>query len=216
MVRESVAISLTKLREPAIGPILHKLKVEFGFIHDGRVRTRERKRFSAFIEPLVQALREGNEVTRMAAALALGVIGGPRPIEPLTQALTDKDEDVRVAAVGALGIIGRAGAIDILKQALNDKSPRIRSKAARALAFLRDIGAVEFLLQNLRGEDEEVRWSAAEDLGYLGGGNRKAERMIRAALENVEDDIRKEATHTLEKMEEEKEHEALYAEIWKA
>jgi len=118
--------------------------------------------------------------------------------------------------VGALGIIGRAGAIYILKQALNDKSPRIRSKAAGALAFLRDISAVEPLLQTLRDEDKEVQWSAAEDLGYLGGGNKTAERIIRAALDNVEDDIREEATHTLEKMDEEKEHEALYAEIWKA
>ena len=31
-------------------------------------------------------------------------------------------------------------------------------------------------------------------------------------LNNVEDDIREEATHTLEKMEEEREHEILYSE----
>lgn len=53
-------------------------------------------------------------------------------------------------------------------------------------------------------------------LGLLRGGNREAERMIRAALENVEDAIQKEATHALEKMDEEKEHEALYAECWEA
>jgi len=40
--------------------------------------------------------------------------------------------------------------------------------------------------------------------------------MIRVALENVEDGIREEAAHALGKMEEEKEHEALYTEIWEA
>ncbi|MFC1992170.1 hypothetical protein ACFLVC_05585 [Chloroflexota bacterium] len=68
----------------------------------------------------------------------------------------------------------------------------------------------------MRDEDKEVRWDAAESFGYLGGGNRVAERVIRAALENAEDGIREEVTHALEKMEEEKEHEALYAEIWQA
>ena len=40
--------------------------------------------------------------------------------------------------------------------------------------------------------------------------------IIRAALENVEDDIKNEVAHALETMEEEKEREALYAEIWEA
>lgn len=75
---------------------------------------------------------------------------------------------------------------------------------------------MEPILQALRDEDKEVRWSAAEDLGYIGGVNKKAERMIRAALANVEDDIREEATHALEAMEEEKKHEILYAEVWEA
>ncbi|MFC2004839.1 hypothetical protein ACFLUY_01300 [Chloroflexota bacterium] len=40
--------------------------------------------------------------------------------------------------------------------------------------------------------------------------------MIRAALENAEDGIQEEVAHALEKMEEKKDHEALYAEIWQA
>jgi HEAT repeat protein len=64
----------------------------------------------------------------------------------------------------------------------------------------------------LRDEDKEVRWSAAEDLGFAGGRNKKAERIIRAALKNVEDNIQKEATHALEILEEQKELETMYAE----
>lgn len=66
----------------------------------------------------------------------------------------------------------------------------------------------------MRDKNKEVRWDAAEDLGYIGGVNKTAERIIRAALENVEDDIREEATHALEIMREEREHEVLYSENW--
>ncbi len=216
-VREAVAISLTKIMDPVIGPILQKMKLRYGLIHYGIIRTRERKRFSGLIVPLSQALREGDDITRMATALALSVIGGPRPIVALSHVFTaDKNEDVRMAAVESLGGIGRAEAKAVLKQALNDRSPGVRLKATAALAFLRDVSAVEPLLQALRDEDKEVRWDAAESLGYLGGENKKAERIIRTALENVEDDIREDATHALEILEEEKEREALYAEIWEA
>lgn len=211
-VRETAAISLTKLRESTIGPILHKLKVESRFIHDGRVRTRERKRYSAALKPLKQALHEGDTPTRMAAALALGMIGGPRPVEPLTHAVNnDKDKDVRIAAVQSLGKIGGTRAIDSLKRALNCGSPEVCKKALGQLALLRNISAVEPLLKALRDDNKEVRWSAAEDLGYIGGGNKKAEQIIRASLENTEDDIQREVAHALRIMEEEKEHHVLYA-----
>jgi len=216
-VREAVAISLTKLSEPIIGPILQNMELRAGLIHNGIIRARERKRYSAALEPLTQALSEGNVQTRLASAVALGTIGGSRPIEPLTYAVNnDKDEDVRIASVQSLGIIGRAKSKEVLRRALNDDSHEVRSKALGALSFLRDTSAVEPLLNSLRDADKEVRWDAAESLGYLGGGNRVAERVIRAALQDAEDGIREEAAHALEKMEEEKEHEALYAEIWEA
>lgn len=216
-VREAAAISLNKLREPIIGPILRKLNAESGFVHDGRVLTRERKCFSFALEPLIQALYKGNTATRLAASVALGMIGGPRPVEPLTYAVNnDKDKDVRMAAVQSLGKIGGGRAKKVLRCALSDTSPEVCSKALGALTFLRDTSAVEPLLKALRDEDKEVRQSVAEDMGYIGGGNRKAERMIRTALANIEEDIREEATHALEAMEEEKERETAYTESWEA
>lgn len=135
----------------------------------------------------------------------------------LIQALNnDKDKDVRMAAVGSLGRIGRASAIETLKQTLNDESKEVRFKALRALSFLRNISAVEPLLRALRDEDKGVRLIAAGDLGFLGGGNRVAERMIRTALENVDDSILKEATYALAKMEEEKENEERWAKYLEA
>lgn len=122
-VRETIAISLTKLREPIVGSILRRLKVESRFIHDGRFRSRERKRYSATLEPLTRALRRGDAPARIAVAVALGMIGGPRPVEPLTHALNDKNKDVRMAAVQSLGKIGQTRA---LKSALNHRSPEVR------------------------------------------------------------------------------------------
>ena len=125
-----------------------------------------------------------------------------------------KDKDVRIASVQSLGKIGRARSKEVLRHALNDDSSEVRSHALGALSFLRDTSAVEPLLKALRDEDKEVRWDAAESLGYLGGGNRVAERMIWVALQAAEDGIREEAAHALERMKEEKEHEILYSENW--
>ena len=173
--------------------------------------------YFAALEPLVQALHEGDAATRLAASVALGMIGGPRPIEPLTYAVNnDKDKDVRMAAVQSLGKIGGTGSKEVLKRALNDDSPEVCKKALGQLVLLHNISAVEPLLKAFRDGDKEIRWSVAEDLGYIGGRNKKAERIIRVALENVEDDIQEEADHALKIMEEEKEHEALYTEIWEA
>jgi HEAT repeat protein len=217
-LREVIAISIAKLRDPKIGQILQKMKLGFGMIHNGLSRARENKRFSLFIEPLKKALREGNEISRIASALALGVIGGATPVEPLAESLgSDISEDVRVAAVESLGQIGRVEAKRVLKKALNDISPRVKQKAIEELAFL-DIGAVKPLLQTLKDEDKGTRWKAAEDLGYLGGGNARAEKIIRNALLNFDGDIKEEDAHILEIMEEEKERVAMLnadAEAWK-
>lgn len=157
------------------------------------------------MEPLTQALYEGSETTRLAAASALNMIGGPRSVEPLAYAAKhDTDKDVRIVAVESLGEIGGSEAKRVLKLALKDELPEVRSQAARALSLLRDTSAVDPLLRALRDKDGAVRFYAAEDLGYVGGRNKVAERMIRAALENVEKDIQPEATYALEKMEEEK------------
>ena len=48
------------------------------------------------------------------------------------------------------------------------------------------------------------------------GGNKKDEWIIRAALNNVEDDIKEEATRALETMEEEKENEKRWTEFLEA
>ncbi len=56
--------------------------------------------FKAALKSLTKALYKGETATRMAAALALGMIGGPRLVEPLTYAVdNDKDRDVQIAAV---------------------------------------------------------------------------------------------------------------------
>ncbi len=99
---------------------------------------------------------------------------------------------------------------------MNHGSREVRSKELGALTFLHNTSAAEPLLKALRDDNKEVRLSAAEDLGHIGGWNRTAEKTIRAALENVGDDIREEAAHALEKMEKEREHDILYSEIWEA
>jgi HEAT repeat protein len=212
VVREAAAIALSKLRDTVSGRIFRKMKLRSRLIHNGVTRIRARKRFAGYVAPLLLELWTGDDADRMASALALGLIGGERPVQPLAQVLsTDRTEDVRVAAVTSLGLIGRAGAKRALRQALNDEPSGIRRKVAEALALLRDKTAVQPLLVALRDDDKRVRLTAAENLGYLGGGNHAAELMIRNALSGVEHYYSEDTIRVLRKMDEEKEHRALYA-----
>ncbi|MFB0544704.1 MAG: HEAT repeat domain-containing protein, partial [Asgard group archaeon] len=54
------------------------------------------------VEPLIEALKDEDNVVRMVAASTLSKIGDTRSIEALTQALKDEDEEVRKAAKKAL------------------------------------------------------------------------------------------------------------------
>jgi HEAT repeat protein len=149
----------------------------------------------------------------MAVCLALGRIGGPRTVETLILALKDKNTDIRIAAAQSLGKIGTGEAVESLKHALGDTSKEVRWKAIHALAFLGNISAVEPLLEALRNKDPEVRRGAAESLGYLGSYNKTAERMIRKALSKIDGKIREDADHAVKIMDEEKDHNRLYAEL---
>ncbi len=96
---------------------------------------------------------------------------------------------------------------------LGDKNTRVRQRAEKELI---KIGkpSVEPLIHTLEDENWRARWSAAEDLGHIGGVNKKAELIIRAALGNAEDNTREDAAHALEIMIEEREHEILYSKNW--
>jgi HEAT repeat protein len=113
------------------------------------------------VEPLVEALKDGDKNVRAAAVKALGEIGDPRAIEPLVAVWRASVGALPEAATVALGKIGDPRAVEPLVAAL----PHPAAKAA-----LGTIGApaVPGLVAALRDGNPRVRRAAAEVLADVG------------------------------------------------
>ena len=70
-------------------------------------------------EALAEAARDADHRTRSAAAVAMGVIGGPAFVDKLHFALEDSHPDVRYNAAVRLARLGDAAAVDVLAEMLD-------------------------------------------------------------------------------------------------
>jgi HEAT repeat protein len=126
---------------------------------------------SEAVPALVQAMTEGDERVRNAAARALKDIG-PQAVDAipaLIQALGDQDDDVGLAAASALGDVGPE-AIPMLIEALGDRNAQARRGAILALGWIGPEAkeAAPLIVQALEEESEWlVRSSAAYALGSM-------------------------------------------------
>ena len=92
---------------------------------------------SPFVPPLVALLGAEEPGVRVAAATALGHIGGEHEgVTALCLALADEHTAVRAAACRSLGQLGAAAACQALLQASNDDSTEVRAAAVQALVSL--------------------------------------------------------------------------------
>jgi len=92
---------------------------------------------SPFVPPLVALLGAEEAAVRVAAATALGAIGGEHEgVTALCLALADEHPAVRAAACRSLGQLGAAAACQALLQASADDSAQVRAAAVQALVSL--------------------------------------------------------------------------------
>jgi len=92
---------------------------------------------SPFVPPLVALLGGDEPEVRVAAATALGHIGGEHEgVTALCLALADGYQAVRAAACRSLGQLGAASACQALLQASADDSAQVRAAAVQALVSL--------------------------------------------------------------------------------
>jgi len=90
-----------------------------------------------YVPPLVALLGAAEPLVRVAAARALGHIGGEHEgITALCMALQDSDAAVRAAACRSLGQVGAGAAIQALLGATTDDSAQVRAAAVQALVSL--------------------------------------------------------------------------------
>jgi len=120
------------------------------------------------VDPLIESLKDEDDLVRADAASALGYIGDPRAVDPLIESLKDEDKWVRSSAALALGYIGDPRAVDPLIESLKDEYKWVRADAASALGYIGDPRAFDPLIESLKDGDEWLRSSAASALGYIG------------------------------------------------
>lgn len=93
------------------------------------------------VEGLIAALNDPQNVdVRVAAAEALGQLGGQRAVESLIGALCDPEARVRSAAALALGECGDAAAAQPLQRLMDDPDEDVRSAAVQAIIRLAGTG----------------------------------------------------------------------------
>jgi len=165
-VRWKAAIALGEIGDPqAISPLINVLSD-----NDRFVRSRSAFALSMIgepaVDPLIQALREGDGNIRWGAAIALGKIQNPRAIEPLIHALADKYENVRAESAAALAVTGKP-ALGPLLQVLKFSDGAVRLEIVTALGELHDTGAIQPLIQLLDTADEDERKAIADALDEI-------------------------------------------------
>jgi HEAT repeat protein len=105
----------------------------------------------------------------MAAAAALGKVGGDHALEPLLLALKDSDPGVQIAALKGLSDLGDPSALSGVQEHVAASRGAVLIAGLKALALLGEKQALEPLLQALADRDEEVVEAAIEILSRFGG-----------------------------------------------
>jgi HEAT repeat protein len=121
------------------------------------------------IDVLARALRSDSATpVRIAAADALGSIGGRRTVALLAPFVTSEDQNLARAVLMALGVVGHPDAAEPIVSVLRTTDPSRRLDAVSAIALRRDHEAAE-VLQWTAGADsnDEVAHAAIEELSAM-------------------------------------------------
>ncbi len=195
-VRWKAAEALSKIGNPAVGPLIATLQypdddvrwkaaIALGEIgnpdaveplirllsdEDRFVRSRAAHALSMIGEPaipsLMHALRMDDPGVRWGAALALGKIKNPLAVEPLILALADEQVMVRAEAAAALAAIGTP-ALGPLLGFLKSAKGETRIEVMTALGELKNADAIEPLIQLLENADDGERQAIADAIDAI-------------------------------------------------
>ncbi len=109
------------------------------------------------LDALIEALREGGQQSRRAAASRLGQSKSLRAVQALIDAFAQEDTpDIRDTVIAALGNVRDQRAIPILKKALISNDPHLRSAALRALSNFPDVVSPGLLVGLIQKEQDDV------------------------------------------------------------
>jgi len=155
------------------------------------------------MEPLIAALKDGNENVRWGAVLAFAVMKDKQAIVPLIGVLKDKEVSVRYEVSRALGKIDpnwresetARQAVSVFIAELKDNNEDVRMTAVEALGMTEDKRVVEPLIAALRDQSMRVRRCAVEALAQI--KDKHAVEPLIGALKNDDSKVRKAAIEAL-------------------
>jgi len=146
-------------------------------------------------EAFRQALGADLPELRMAAANALGDVGGADAVPDLVERFEDDDPRVRARAARACGTVGDPRAVDPLVGLLGDPVPAVRRAAADALGRVGNRRALQALLDLYDDDSEAVRRVAVGAFGEF-ENDRPVEHLV-AALDDGAATVRRTAVFSL-------------------
>ncbi|MBZ0315539.1 MAG: HEAT repeat domain-containing protein [Anaerolineae bacterium] len=194
-MRGSVTLALGQIGDPAAVPPLLDILRDADEIVRGRAWEALGNIGTPAVPRLLESLRDFNEKVRAGAANALGNIKDPVALPNLLEALHDPSPQVRASAAAALGNIGDPIAITALSDALRDSDISVRRLAANALGNIGDPVALPNLLEALHDPSPQVRASAVAALGNI--GDVTAVSSLLEALHDKDSDVRSHTTQAL-------------------
>ena len=119
---------------------------------------------------LIEALRDGNQYVREAAAQAFADKPDKRALQPLLAGLDDAEDVVQAASALALAALGDSAAVEPLGTMLKaGVSPYVRRRVVWALSFFDHPSVPGLLRLALQDEDPRVQETAEEALRQFGG-----------------------------------------------
>jgi len=164
-IRAAAAQSLGHLESVAAVPdLMRAMSDPDEWVRYYSARALRQIRSPESIDALAAALREDSATqVRIAAADALGSIGGRRTVSFLAPFVTSDDSDLARAALLALGVVGHPDALYPIQAALRSSEPSRRLVAVRAIAARRDHDAAEALQWAAAADSSETVSDAAID-----------------------------------------------------
>jgi len=169
-IRTAAAQSFGHLENPAFVPdVVNALSDPDAWVRYYAARALGQIRSPESMDALAETLRQDNAPqVRIAAAEALGAIGGSRAVSILAAVVSSEDRDLGRAALLSLGVIGHPDALGPILSALRSNDSSRRLDAVRALAMRHDSQAAESLQWAAAADrDAAVAGAAIEELGRM-------------------------------------------------
>jgi len=115
------------------------------------------------VPPLIQLLSDRNDITRAAAADALGVLGATQAVAQIRPLLGENEMPyVRMTAAGALYRLNDASGLAFLRQMQNSEHPQVRLDALRTMSQDPDPSWQSAVRALAHDPDANIRRQAAE------------------------------------------------------